>query len=191
MVLLSLPAGLQGASPRICALGLWSYTAMARPMSFFPASSFADRAARYSRAASRTAAPLSSQNTMSRSPGLTMRLVGTRHRPPYCEGVAAAQGLGNAGPDICWQPVVRGSSLCEKRGLVCIPSKGMGLCRYGIFGQDLIQPTLCLKYRPSVVSENLCVCSVAFHDMVSSLSYGGCPLLPLSFYNIAKRLTNR
>jgi hypothetical protein len=145
MVLLSLPAGLQGASPRICALGLWSYTAMARPMSFFPASSFADRAARYSRAASRTAAPLSSQNT----------------------------------------------SLCEKRGLVCIPSKGMGLCRYGIFGQDLIQPTLCLKYRPSVVSENLCVCSVAFHDMVSSLSYGGCPLLPLSFYNIAKRLTNR
>jgi hypothetical protein len=32
---------------------------------------------------------------------------------------------------------------------------------------------------------------VAFHDMVSSLSYGGCPLLPLSFYNIAKRLTNR
>jgi hypothetical protein len=65
MALLSLPAGLQGASPRICALGLWSYTAMARPMSFFPASSFADRAARYSRAASRTAAPLSSQNTMS------------------------------------------------------------------------------------------------------------------------------
>jgi hypothetical protein len=155
MVLLSLPAGLQGASPRICACGI------ARP----PA-----RAG---------------------SPGLTMRLVGTRHRPPYCEGVAAAQGLGNAGPDICWQPVVRGSSLCEKRGLVCIPSKGMGLCRYGIFGQDLIQPTLCLKYRPSVVSENLCVCSVAFHDMVSSLSYGGCPLLPLSFYNIAKRLTNR
>jgi hypothetical protein len=86
---------------------------------------------------------------------------------------------------------VRSPSLCEKRGLVCIPSKGMGLCRYGIFGQDLIQPTLCLKYRPSVVSENLCVCSVAFHDMVSSLSYGGCPLLPLSFYNIAKRLTNR
>jgi hypothetical protein len=114
MVLLSLPAGLQGASPRICALGLWSYNAF------------------------------------------------SRHKAP--------------------------SSLL--RG-VCIPSKGMGLCRYGIFGQDLIQPTLCLKYRPSVVSENLCVCSVAFHDMVSSLSYGGCPLLPLSFYNIAKRLTNR
>jgi hypothetical protein len=165
-------------------------------MSFFPASSFADRAARYSRAASRTAAPLSSQNTcpmigpgLCRARRLTLRLSScgppscwplrdckartpstrwepwsynafSRHKAPssLLRGCRSSPGPWQRGPDICWQPVVRGSSLCEKRGLVCIPSKGMGLCRYGIFGQDLIQPTLCLKYRPSVVSEkSLCM----------------------------------
>jgi hypothetical protein len=90
MVLLSLPAGLQGASPRICALGLWSYTAMARPMSFFPASSFADRAARYSRAASRTLHPC-----LHRTP---CPMIG----PGLCRARRLTLRLSSCGPPSCW-----------------------------------------------------------------------------------------